>query len=299
MGPRALVLMTATFALIASEACSDGAVPEDEPLGTASSALTQKLQLPFPPGHTWYICQSYVGYSHKSNRPFVIGWTKASCSAANNDTGGKPITAPAAGKISVMPNTVAGGDFMCLSLTGGGSIVLGHVKPEAGMKLGLAVAAGQMVATVRTSTDPAAQNAGIAHLHYEAFAGDNCYVGTAQPFTGAWRMQCAPDLPYVATPNFYNGTAITACAPDAGPADAGQEASMDATTTVPEDAATREPPPAVTSDPVRAAPRRGDDTEPDGCSVVRRVGAAPGVGASLLALLVLASLAHRRRSERD
>lgn len=201
--------------LVTAVGCS---APLDDELGVSEQPITQSIGLPFPSGHTWYICQSYVGFSHKSNRPFDIGWTKASCNAGNNDSGGRPIAAPGAGRISRMPNTAAGGDFMCLSLTGGGSIVLGHVKPAAGIALGAVVTAGQLVATVRTSTDPAGQNAGIAHLHYEAFSGDNCYVGTAQAFTGAWRMKCAPDLPYNATANHYNGTAITACAPvvDAG-----------------------------------------------------------------------------------
>jgi hypothetical protein len=299
--------------LLAAGGCSDRAAPEDdEPVETSTAALTQSLRLPFPPGHTWYICQSYVGFSHKSNRPFDIGWTKASCNAANNDSGGRPITAPGAGKITRMPNTVAGGDFMCLSLTGGGSIVLGHVKPETGINLGSTVAAGQKVATVRTSTDPAAQNAGIAHLHYEAFSGDSCYVGTAQAFTGAWRMQCAPSLPYVATANYYNGTPITACAPDAGatptaPKDAGLDAATDAAAPVEEDASTSEPT-TTTADATEPDPpsRRSDDgAADDGCTVARSsVGATRATGASTLALLaaiaflVIAGGSRRRGNAR-
>ena len=182
-----------------------------EPIASHAQGLTQELLLPFPPGHTWYICQSYVGFSHQSNQPLDIGWTQQSCNAGNNDSGGRPIVAPGDGVISHMPNTLAGGDFMCLSLTGGGAIVLGHVKPEAGIGQGSNVVAGQQVATVRTSTDPNAQNAGIAHLHFEAWSGNNCYTGAGQAFTGAWKMQCAPDLPFNAQYGHYNGTPLTPC----------------------------------------------------------------------------------------
>jgi hypothetical protein len=242
--------------------------------------MNQTLLLPFPSGHTWYICQSYVGFSHKGNRPFDIGWTKASCNAANDDSGGKPISAPGAGTISYMPTSAAGGDFMCLSLTGGGSIVLGHVKPASGIAIGSKVSAGQLVATVRTRTDPAAQNAGIAHLHFEAFAGDRCYVGAPQPFTGAWRMKCAPDLPYVATYGFYNGTALDGCVEDAGLA----------------------PEPAVEAGPAPSAPspERGlppvagvEDPTPvgeDGCAI-----AAPSAGLLEALVVVLVAAAFRRR----
>jgi hypothetical protein len=177
----ALLAMAASPMLAGAYGCAlEDSEAEGESFELSAQALTQSLRLPFPPGHTWYICQSYVGFSHKSNRPFDIGWTKASCSAKNNDTGGKPITAPGAGKITRVPNAAAGGDFMCLSLHGGGSIVLGHVKPLAGVAVGSAVSAGQQVATVRAAAD---QNSGIAHLHFEAFAGNSCYSGGAQAFT--------------------------------------------------------------------------------------------------------------------
>jgi MYXO-CTERM domain-containing protein len=212
-------LIVATIGLaVAAAACADHGDGELADTAVAAQALTQQLRLPFPPGHTWYICQSYVGFSHQSNRPFDIGWTQASCNGGNNDSGGRPIVASGSGKVSHMPNSQAGGDFMCISLTGGGSIALGHVKPGSGIALGSSVTAGQQVATVRTSTDPDAQNAGIAHLHFEGWSGDACYTGTAQAFTGAWKMECAPDLPYNAEYGHYNGTPITACAIATGPA---------------------------------------------------------------------------------
>lgn len=191
--------------------CGEQSASELPQLGVSTQALTQTLRLPFPPGHTWYVCQSYVGFSHQSNRAFDIGWTQVSCNGGNNDSGGRPIVTPASGTVSHMPNTLAGGDFMCVSLTGGGAIVLGHVLPDSGIVLGSQVTAGQQVATVRTSTDPQAQNAGIAHLHFEGWSGNGCYSGTAEAFTGAWQMQCAPDLPYNAQYGYYIGTPLTPC----------------------------------------------------------------------------------------
>jgi hypothetical protein len=75
--------------------------------------------------------------------------------------------------------------------------------------MGSNVVAGQQVATVRNSTDPAAQNNGIAHIHFEAFNGSTCYAGTGEAFSGVWRLQCAKDLPYNATYGFYIGTPIS------------------------------------------------------------------------------------------
>ena len=203
---RTFLVPIAALALVAC-----GESPVGEAIGTDVQALTQSIRMPFPPGHTWYVCQSYVGFSHQSNRPLDIGWTQQSCSAGNNDSGGRAIVAPGDGTISHMPNNLAGGDFMCISLTGGGAIVLAHSKPGAGISQGTSVVAGQQVASVRTSTDPDAQNNGIAHLHFEAWSGDNCYTGTAQAFTGAWQLQCAPDLPYNAQYGYYIGTPLTPC----------------------------------------------------------------------------------------
>ncbi len=183
---------------------SAGGVPA--PMHTL--ALTQTLRQPF--AQTSYICQSYRGYSHTSNYPFDIGVTAQSCNAGNNDSGGKSVVAPANGTITHMPTTGLGA-YVCIQLDGGGAIVLGHVKAAAGMAVGTKVKKGQNVATVALASDTSSGNGGIAHLHFEAYDGTGCYNGKPMPFTGAFRMDCAPDLPFNATYGYYNGTKLTPC----------------------------------------------------------------------------------------
>ena len=182
-----------------------------------SAAIGQQLALPFATGHTWYICQGYRGFSHTQNYPLDVGWTPQSCNSNNNDSGGKGIVSPGDGVISAMPSTVPGDDYMCVQFADG-AFVLTHVKPNSGIGIGTNVNSGQPVASVRTATDPEAQNNGIAHLHIELYAGANCYTGSALPFSGDNRMACAPDL-YYDEPNTDWGspqTPLTQCAASDG-----------------------------------------------------------------------------------
>jgi hypothetical protein len=178
-------------------------LPEMSPL-----ALTQTLRQPF--AQTSYICQSYRGFSHKSGYPLDIGVTPQSCNGGNNDSGGKDVVAPASGKVTHMPGTGLA-EYLCIQLDGGGAVALGHVKAAAGISNGSVVKKGQKVATISHAWDKTSSNAGIAHLHLEAFDGTGCYNGNPKPFTAAFRMDCAPDLPFNGTYGHYNGTKLTPC----------------------------------------------------------------------------------------
>lgn len=175
-------------------------------------ALTQTLRQPFAQPST--ICQSYRGYSHASGYALDIGVTPQSCNAGNNDSGGKDVVAPANGKVTKLPTSGLGA-YLCIQLDGGGAVALGHVKAASGIAVGTAVKKSQKVATIAHASDTSSGNGGIAHLHFEAFDGTGCYNGNPKPFTGAFRMDCAPDLPFNATYGYYNGTKLTPC-PSAG-----------------------------------------------------------------------------------
>ncbi len=147
-------------------------------------ALTQSLRQPYP--GVSYICQSYRGYSHSTGYSFDIGMTPQSCSAGNNDSGGKDVVAPASGTVTHLPTTGLGA-YVCLQVAGA-AVVLGHVKAASGISVGSVVTKGQKVATVALASDTASGNGGIAHLHFEVFAGTGCYNGNPQPFTGEYRI---------------------------------------------------------------------------------------------------------------
>ncbi len=180
----------------------------DLPAPMQPLALTQTLRQPF--AQTSYICQSYRGYSHSSGYAFDIGVTPQSCNAGNNDSGGKDIVAPASGTVTKLPTTGLGA-YLCLQLNGGGAVALGHVKAASGIAVGTQVTKGQKVATVALASDTSSGNGGIAHLHFEAFDGTGCYNGNPKPFSGEFKMDCAPDLPFNATYGHYNGTKLTPC----------------------------------------------------------------------------------------
>jgi MYXO-CTERM domain-containing protein len=189
-------------------ACSESHDVDGEEQGTTSAALTQSLRQPF--AQTAYICQSYRGFSHAGNYPLDIGLTPTSCNAGSDATGGATIVAPASGTVSKLP-TPGLGDYMCIRFTGGGAVALGHVKPASGIASGTAVTKGQKVATVAHANDASSANNGIAHLHFEAFDGIGCYNDEQQAFTGEFRLDCAPDLPFNAGSGYYNGTKLTPC----------------------------------------------------------------------------------------
>jgi hypothetical protein len=183
-------------------------VAEDDEL-QIEARISQTLGQPF--AQTSYVCQSYRGFSHAGNYPLDIGLTSSSCNAGNNDTGGATVVAPASGTVTKLP-TGGLGDYMCIAFTGGGAAAFGHVKPISGISTNTSVTKGQAFATVAHSNDGTSSNNGIAHLHFEVFDGSGCYGGNApKAFSGAFRMDCAPDLPFNATPNHYNGTQLTPC----------------------------------------------------------------------------------------
>lgn len=181
-------------------------VAEPKPL-----ALTQTLRQPF--AQTSYICQSYRGSSHGGGYALDIGVSLQSCNGGNNDSGGKDIVAPAAGTVTKLPSGGLG-DYLCIRFNGGGAVALGHVKPAAGITVNSVVQKGQKVATVAHATDSTSSNAGIAHLHFEAFDGTGCYNGNSKPFTGEFGLDCAKDLPFDINqePGHHTGTQLTPCA---------------------------------------------------------------------------------------
>jgi hypothetical protein len=171
-------------AAVATQTSADWIWPQQEPELSADVgpslpdvsplALTQTLRQPF--AQTSYICQGYRGFSHNSGYPLDIGVTPQSCNGGNNDSGGKDVVAPASGKVTHMPGTGLA-EYLCIQLDGGGAVALGHVKAATGISNGSIVKKGQKVATISHAWDKTSSNAGIAHLHLEAFDGTGCYNG--------------------------------------------------------------------------------------------------------------------------
>ena len=214
MSPRSFFTLCCV-AFVPSCVVEDG---REQALGTEQQTLTQTLRQPF--AQTSYICQSYRGFSHSANYALDIGVTKASCNAGNDDSGGKTVVAPASGTVTWVPTSGLNA-FLCIKFDGGGAVALGHVKAVSGIAIGTKVTKGQTVATIAHASDTASGNNGIAHLHFEAFDGTACYNGNPKPFTGAFKMDCAPDLPFNATPGYYIGTPLTPCSSSGGTGGAG------------------------------------------------------------------------------
>ena len=175
------------------------------PTGNGTSAL----QLPFPAGETWWVCQGYNGQiSHKgipaldlTVRQQDVG--TSGCYGDTNASANRSVTAPGSG--TAIPN---GPDGVCLNLDSGKSMWIGHLidrvsgKVEQGGNLGKVEPAN--------SRSP---NGGYAHIHVEIHPGLGCATsGAPIPFDDAHgtRFAGAPNMPYDGTvKNQYSGQALT------------------------------------------------------------------------------------------
>jgi hypothetical protein len=186
-------------------------------------ALPAPLLLPFNIGETWYVCQGYNGQITHQNEPALdlsidsaSPGSKGCTPATANSSTGKDVLAPGAG------NTIrVDSDLICVNFDAGGSALLGH--------MGSRIANGHVAASDRlgvVNPPDAATNGGYAHIHIQAYSGRGCGSATKVAFADATaaRFQCAPDMPYIGTPNLpvgsanppnqYHGTSLSRC--DAG-----------------------------------------------------------------------------------
>lgn len=163
------------------------------PLSAPAAAFPGTLQLPTPPGETWYICKGYAsGFTHAAPS-FAIDLTAGS--PCNKTAGAnKSVYAPASGTV-VRYETRTGS--LCINMDGGGSIDVTHIlgTPTSGR-----VSKGQTIGTVAVAG--AVGNNGMAHIHLEVSPQPNCqwvsgrYLLGSTPFDSAHgtRLECAPDL---------------------------------------------------------------------------------------------------------
>lgn len=173
------------------------------------------LQLPIPPGQTWYVCQGYNGQATHAGVPAL------DLSAARESPGGKGclagtkyssagavVSSPGAGIAHRWPGC-CGNDFVCVDLDRGGSVAIGHLSNRAAS--GRRVAAGDRIGTVAW---PGISNGDYAHIHVQAHSTPRCTQGSegvAFDVAHGFKWACTPDLPYSGTVNQYSGLAVARC----------------------------------------------------------------------------------------
>ena len=199
-----------------------------------AAAASSSLELPFPRGQTWVICQGYntseidhVG-TMVNALDLSISPTSASgtygCTGATNASQGKVVTAPSSGTVVSYPTA----DMACIDFDSGGSARIGHIggRPAKGTH----VSAGATIGTLNPpNTTP--NDGGYSHIHIEVFTSNNC-SGTSIPFDDAnqTRFLCAPNLPFSnGSTHQYYGTYLSRCGTVSSPATPGARLRVEVT----------------------------------------------------------------------
>ena len=169
-----------------------------------AAAATGRLIVPFAVGQSWYVCQGYNGSPSHSGDPAFDLTTDPSrgpngCYGDANHAANKPVYAPGPGTLAQVSSEYGG---VCITLTGGGSIYLGHLKNR---RANGAVKAGDQIGIVAPAGE--VNNGGYAHVHMSARNGTGC-GGTKVPFTSAnnMRFQGVADLTSSGASNQWSGT---------------------------------------------------------------------------------------------
>ncbi|HWM93969.1 MAG TPA: hypothetical protein VN493_24640 [Thermoanaerobaculia bacterium] len=203
------------------------ALPAGSALGQEADIPSQGLLLPFSAGETWYVCQGYLGgISHGDDfaldltrNPAGFGFDYCGAEDTSAWSANRPVLAPANGKVSYHLD-----DMVCLDLSLGGSLLIGHLKNRVAPG---PVKAGALLGLVEEANP---DNGGFAHIHIEAMANHTCTASTAArlAFSGRYRFFGVPDLPdlsnRVQSPPFINqyyGTGLSNLGVSNGSDDAG------------------------------------------------------------------------------
>ncbi len=177
--------------------------------GDAEANGPGSIQLPFPQGETWYVCQGYnqpsISHGGVPDLDLTVasngaGPTGCTTATANSSTG-RTVTAPRGG--SIVYRSVSLG-FMCINLNGGGSIGIGHLTNMASGS----VSEGQTIGKVAGPNVVA--NGGYAHIHLQAHDGTGCGSSPRDSFSssGGFRFCGNDDMPYSGAINQYSGKAL-------------------------------------------------------------------------------------------
>ena len=198
----------------------------------------QGIFMPFAPNQTWYVCQGYLATtSGTHNNNFALDLTRdpdglgtSACYGDQDYSEGESVYAPGPGVISHYGATVE--DLVCLDLDDGGSLLIGHLDPDSRVEEGR-VDSQELLGTLAgpAEGDGGVDNGDYSHIHIQAYGGDDCASGAAEPFAGVYKFFGAPDMPdlrpfsalednYV---NHYFGTGLSYLMIESTSDDAGTE----------------------------------------------------------------------------
>jgi hypothetical protein len=156
----------------------------------ADAEIKEALLLPVTAGITWDVCQGYgndhTSFSHGGS--YSLDLSGPNC-AANDSAGsaeGLQVRAPWWGVISYSVS-----DRVCVDIRGGGSMKVGHIARWVAQTA--QVTPSTVLGTVLRGGQ-GENGSAIPHLHIELYPEAGCAEGTGIPFSGAGRMQCAPDM---------------------------------------------------------------------------------------------------------
>ncbi len=178
--------------------------------------VANKLSLPFAPNQTWYVCQGYLSTlsgTHNDNYAFDLtrdpnGLGVSGCYGNVNYSAGESVFAPGPGIVTEYHRSNPSlKDMVCLNLDTGGSLLIGHVRPNSRV-LGRVSRQQQIAVVAESSTGGnGVENGGYAHIHIQAYGNDDC-TGSAQPFAGTYGFLGVPNLvnqqSLSAVPNYRN-----------------------------------------------------------------------------------------------
>ncbi len=159
-------------------------------------AADGNVSAPFTVGEQWYVFQGYSSGTHTGTSQFGLDLTAG---PNTTSTAGRVVRAPMAGTVAYWDSPYGN---LCVNTPNGRSYTLTHIVPT---KTSGAVSATEILGRVAAAGQ--VRNNGVAHLHFEFWAGPGCYSRSAPiPLDTAHglRMCGAPDLP-AAGPNGGNG----------------------------------------------------------------------------------------------
>jgi hypothetical protein len=194
------------------------------------------LNLPFAFGETWTVCQGYNGtVSHSGNDQFALDLSIDPDSASEsgcwnsewedgddpNEEGGRnasrgqTVTSPAAGQVASFIPSFTQDDIVCIDIVTGGSIAVGHVRPDAALKVGEPVLVGDTIGKVLEADKVGGREKGYAHIHVSVYANEGCYYGkgkqgaVAQEFIGDFKFECVDPMPKNGETNQYGNEKLS------------------------------------------------------------------------------------------
>jgi len=114
------------------------------------------------------------------------------CGSGPDASTTKPVLAPAAGIVEAHIKNQGDEDMLCLRLDGIAIMKVGHLTNL--LSVGTRFKQNDMLGTVE---GPSKGNGGYAHIHLQIQdLSDDCKKATTIPFSGLYRFEEAPDMPY-------------------------------------------------------------------------------------------------------